>query len=67
MNFSTTGDLEDEEEEDEGDGLVHGRRKRKVAFLPSLGKYLDIFRTVEKNANCTLRYNPHHLLPWSLA
>ena len=67
MNFSTTGDLEDDEEEDEGDGLVHGRRKRKVAFLPSLGKYFDIFRTVENNAKCLFRHNPHHLLPWSLA
>lgn len=33
---STTGDLEEEEEED--DTLVHGRRKRKVAFMPSLGE-----------------------------
>lgn len=33
---STTGDLEEEEEED--DSLVHGRRKRKVAFMPSLGE-----------------------------
>jgi chaperone BCS1 len=30
----TTGDLEEEEEDD--DELVHGRRKRKVAFMPSL-------------------------------
>jgi len=36
---STTGDLEEEEEED--DGLVHGRRRRKVAFMPSLGKWLS--------------------------
>lgn len=39
MNFSTTGDLEEEDEEEAEDGLVHGRRKRKVAFLPSLGKH----------------------------
>ncbi|KAF9038693.1 P-loop containing nucleoside triphosphate hydrolase protein [Panaeolus papilionaceus] len=48
----TTGDLEEEEEED--DGLVHGRRKRKVAFMPSLdtthtiyyrGHWLRITRT----------------------
>jgi chaperone BCS1 len=31
---STTGDLEDEEDED---SLVHGRKKRKVAFMPSAG------------------------------
>ncbi|KDR80912.1 hypothetical protein GALMADRAFT_1114738 [Galerina marginata CBS 339.88] len=49
---STTGDLDEEEEED--DGLVHGRRKRKVAFMPSLdtthtiyyrGHWLRITRT----------------------
>ena len=33
---STTGDLFDDEEEDES--LVHGHRKRKVAFEPSPGK-----------------------------
>ncbi|KAK7031459.1 P-loop containing nucleoside triphosphate hydrolase protein [Favolaschia claudopus] len=31
---TTAGDLEDDEEDD--DSLVHGRRKRKVAFQPSL-------------------------------
>lgn len=54
MNFSTTGDLEEEDEEEAEDGLVHGRRKRKVAFLPSLdtthtiyyrGHWLRITRT----------------------
>ncbi|KAJ7493364.1 P-loop containing nucleoside triphosphate hydrolase protein [Mycena galericulata] len=53
MNQSTTGDLEEEEEE-EDDSLVHGRRKRKVAFMPSLdhthtiyyrGHWLRIMRT----------------------
>lgn len=34
---STTGDLEEEEVDDE-DELVHGRRKRKVAFMPSPGE-----------------------------
>jgi mitochondrial chaperone BCS1 len=39
MTQSTTGDLEDEEAEEENeDVLVHGRKKRKVAFMPSLGK-----------------------------
>ncbi|KAF8909263.1 P-loop containing nucleoside triphosphate hydrolase protein [Gymnopilus junonius] len=52
LTQSTTGDLDEEEEED--DGLVHGRRKRKVAFMPSLdtthtiyyrGHWLRITRT----------------------
>lgn len=34
LTQSTTGDLEDDEDGDET--LVHGRRKRKVAFMPSL-------------------------------
>jgi hypothetical protein len=37
MLQSTTGDLEDEEEDDLDKTLVHGREKRKVAFIPSLG------------------------------
>ncbi|KIJ65434.1 hypothetical protein HYDPIDRAFT_110506 [Hydnomerulius pinastri MD-312] len=55
LTQSTTGDLEDEEEDDEDeDALVHGRRKRKVAFMPSLdtthtiyyrGHWLRITRT----------------------
>ncbi|KAG6885761.1 hypothetical protein C0993_010273 [Termitomyces sp. T159_Od127] len=52
LTQSTTGDLEDDE--DEEDGLVHGRRKRKVAFMPSVdtthtiyyrGHWLRITRT----------------------
>ncbi|EGN97067.1 hypothetical protein SERLA73DRAFT_111855 [Serpula lacrymans var. lacrymans S7.3] len=54
---TTTGDLEEEddvEEDDDSDALVHGRRKRKVAFMPSLdtthtiyyrGHWLRITRT----------------------
>ncbi|KAI4520984.1 P-loop containing nucleoside triphosphate hydrolase protein [Schizophyllum commune Tattone D] len=51
LTQATTGDLEDEDEDDE---LVHGRRKRKVAFMPSLdtthtiyyrGHWLRITRT----------------------
>ncbi|KAG6865648.1 hypothetical protein C0991_000567 [Blastosporella zonata] len=51
LTESTTGDLEDDEEDD---GLVHGRRKRTVAFMPSLdtthtiyyrGHWLRITRT----------------------
>ncbi|KZS94747.1 P-loop containing nucleoside triphosphate hydrolase protein [Sistotremastrum niveocremeum HHB9708] len=36
----TTGDLEEEENEEE---LVHGRRKRKVAFMPSVDTTHTIF------------------------
>lgn len=79
MSQSTAGDLEEEEEE-EGDELVHGRRKRKVAFMPSLGTFPD-FRCIEfpdglrpylsRTENsfiCTPihRHNTHHLLPWPL-
>ncbi|KAF8555862.1 P-loop containing nucleoside triphosphate hydrolase protein [Imleria badia] len=55
LTQSTAGDLEDDEDEDEDeDALVHGRRKRKVAFIPSLdtthtiyyhGHWLRITRT----------------------
>ncbi|KAF9004477.1 P-loop containing nucleoside triphosphate hydrolase protein [Hymenopellis radicata] len=53
LTTSTTGDLDDDEEEEE-DTLVHGRRKRKVAFMPSVdtthtiyyrGHWLRITRT----------------------
>ena len=41
MTQTTTGDLDDDEEaeEENNDILVHGRKKRKVAFMPSLGEY----------------------------
>ncbi|KAG7100295.1 hypothetical protein E1B28_002070 [Marasmius oreades] len=54
LGHSTAGDLEEEEEEEEDGGLVHGRRKRKVAFMPSVdtthtiyyrGHWLRITRT----------------------
>ncbi|KAH9479257.1 putative mitochondrial chaperone BCS1-B [Psilocybe cubensis] len=54
MSQSTSGDLEEEEEEEDDTTLVHGRRKRKVAFMPSLdtthtiyyrGHWLRITRT----------------------
>ncbi|RDB18484.1 putative mitochondrial chaperone BCS1-A [Hypsizygus marmoreus] len=55
LTQTTTGDLEEEEEEvEDDDSLVHGRRKRKVAFMPSLdtthtiyyrGHWLRITRT----------------------
>lgn len=54
LTQSTTGDLEEEDEEEDEDALVHGRRKRKVAFMPSIdtthtiyyrGHWLRITRT----------------------
>ncbi|KAG2065446.1 P-loop containing nucleoside triphosphate hydrolase protein [Suillus decipiens] len=51
---STTGDLDEEDEDEDEDALVHGRRKRKVAFMPSIdtthtiyyrGHWLRITRT----------------------
>ncbi|KAG6836692.1 hypothetical protein H0H93_004803 [Arthromyces matolae] len=55
LTQSTTGDLEEEEDDDDDDDtLVHGRRKRKVAFMPSVdtthtiyyrGHWLRITRT----------------------
>lgn len=39
MGSGTAGDLEDDEDalEDDEEPLVHGRRRRKVAFMPSFG------------------------------
>ncbi|KAH7890959.1 P-loop containing nucleoside triphosphate hydrolase protein [Phlebopus sp. FC_14] len=54
LTQSTTGDLEEDDEVEEEDALLHGRRKRKVAFMPSLdtthtiyyrGHWLRITRT----------------------
>ncbi|KAG1857362.1 P-loop containing nucleoside triphosphate hydrolase protein [Suillus subalutaceus] len=54
LTQSTTGDLEEEDEDEDEDALVHGRRKRKVAFMPSIdtthtiyyrGHWLRITRT----------------------
>ncbi|KAG2057581.1 P-loop containing nucleoside triphosphate hydrolase protein [Suillus hirtellus] len=54
LTQSTTGDLDEEDEDEEEDALVHGRRKRKVAFMPSIdtthtiyyrGHWLRITRT----------------------
>ncbi|KAI6023800.1 P-loop containing nucleoside triphosphate hydrolase protein [Pisolithus microcarpus] len=51
---STTGDLDEEDVDDDEDALLHGRKKRKVAFIPSLdtthtiyyrGHWLRITRT----------------------
>ncbi|KLO10975.1 P-loop containing nucleoside triphosphate hydrolase protein [Schizopora paradoxa] len=39
---TTTGDVDDEEEDDD-DELIHGRRKRKVSFMPSLGTTHTIY------------------------
>ncbi|KAJ3934134.1 MAG: P-loop containing nucleoside triphosphate hydrolase protein [Lentinula lateritia] len=36
LTQTTTGDLEEEEDDDDDDALIHGRKKRKVAFMPSV-------------------------------
>jgi chaperone BCS1 len=36
----STGELEDDEEDDGDDRLNHGRSKRTVAFMPSIGEQL---------------------------
>ncbi|KAG6917097.1 hypothetical protein DXG01_003917 [Tephrocybe rancida] len=63
LTESTTGDLEEEEEE--GEGLVHGRRKRKVAFMPSLGKWLAIrlirLMNITIDTTHTIYYRGHWL------
>ncbi|KAJ6581131.1 P-loop containing nucleoside triphosphate hydrolase protein [Mycena capillaripes] len=54
LSQTTAGDLEEEEEEEDDGTLVHGRRKRRVAFQPSVdtthtiyyrGHWLRIMRT----------------------
>jgi hypothetical protein len=65
LNQSTTGDLEDDEEALEDDALVHGRRKRKVAFLPSLSKHLC--KQHQQTSWIILRHYPYYLLPRPLA
>jgi hypothetical protein len=62
---STTGDVEDDEEEDEDETLVHGRRKRKVAFMPSLGK-CSVLVLCRPESNAPYRYYPYYLLPRAL-
>ncbi|KAF8585402.1 P-loop containing nucleoside triphosphate hydrolase protein [Ramaria rubella] len=45
LNQTTTGDLDEDEEavEEDQQQLVHGRRKRKVAFMPSLNTTHTIY------------------------
>lgn len=46
MNQSTSGDIDEEDEEEDESALVHGRRKRKVAFMPSVGSFFASFSVV---------------------
>jgi hypothetical protein len=62
---STTGDLFDDEEED--DALVHGHKKRRVAFEPSPGQSIPDPNPVLFPINPLGRNDTHHLLPRSLA
>ncbi|KAJ3718821.1 hypothetical protein C8R42DRAFT_584953, partial [Lentinula raphanica] len=36
LTQTTTGDLEEEEDGDDEEALIHGRRKSKVKFMPSV-------------------------------
>lgn len=57
--------MEDEDEDEDESALVHGRRKRKVAFMPSLGRvYFPCFGI---SLIIAARHDSHNLLPWSLA
>lgn len=53
LSETTAGDLEEEEEEDDG-SLVHGHRKRKVAFQPSVGKLRAHVTTTELTRSVSL-------------
>lgn len=67
LTQSTTGDLEEEElDGDEDDELVHGRRKRKVAFMPSLGEWHPANKSISASFEFH-RHDAYHLLPWTLA
>jgi hypothetical protein len=71
MLQSTTGDLEDEEEVEVDEAFVNGHKKRRVAFMPSLGVQSLIFVCNSPEANvCVVhplpRYHTHDLLPRSL-
>lgn len=66
MTQSTTGDLLEDEEEDEA--LVHGHRKRKVAFEPSPGMSITISMMALIPINASrARNHAYNLLPRSLA
>jgi hypothetical protein len=68
LTQSTTGDLEDDEASPEEDQLVHGRKKRKVAFMPSLSRSHFPFATYNIcQLSSIFRHDSHNLLPWTLA
>jgi len=70
MTNSSVGDLADEEEEETtattADDLVHGRKKKKVTFVPSLGELTDKPAAPERKLNSFTRHDPLYILPWSL-
>ena len=48
LNQSTTGDLDEEEmDEEDKNELDHGRRKCKVVFMPSPGEALSYFARLQ--------------------
>lgn len=60
ISQTTSGDLEDDEEEDNA-SLIHGRKKRKVAFMPSTGM-VSSYPILLLLMN-PLRHDSHDILP----
>ena len=75
MTQTTTGDLEDDDEavEENGQIVLYGSRKRKVAFMPSLGTskfaprlHINFTLTFMKDTTHTIYYSGHWLRVSSL-
>lgn len=58
---TSAGDIEEEEEEDDG-GLVHGRRRRKVQFMPSVGESHAILHSQQKREVLTASPDTTHTI-----
>jgi hypothetical protein len=60
------GFLEDDED-DSGGVLTHGRRQRRVAFMPSYGTHLEPAAMLFSFVMCIHRYDSYNILPGTLA
>ncbi|KAE9406077.1 hypothetical protein BT96DRAFT_851989 [Gymnopus androsaceus JB14] len=60
LTQSTTGDLHEEGKEDADDELIHGRRKRKVASMPSV----DTTHTIYYRGHCLRITRPKNYLDY---
>jgi hypothetical protein len=56
MSDTTAGDLDDQDEDGE---LSHGKKQKKVTFLPTYGAFLSM---KEGHLLRCSRYNTYHLL-----